>query len=247
LLSHYSGEDDVVFGSVVSGRSSTFAGAETAVGLFINTLPVRVKINHELRMGEWLEQLQEREAELRQFEYSALADIQGWSEIGRGRQLFESILIFENYPVDESLKEQGGSLEIDEVHTREQTDYPLTVVIAPNAELAIKASFDERRFDPASITRMLSHLRTLLEGITAGVELRLRELSLLDDAERRQLLGAWNQTAAPYPADLCLHQLFEQQVLRTPEAEALIYEDQRLCYRELNERANQLAHWLREL
>src|SRR6185369_7293505 len=100
LLSRYSGAEDVVFGAVVSGRPAELRGVEQMLGLFINTLPVRVRVRGELKVVEWLRELQAEQVELRQYEYSPLVAVQGWSEVERGRSLFESILVFENYPVD---------------------------------------------------------------------------------------------------------------------------------------------------
>ena len=118
LLSRYSGAEDVVFGAVVSGRPAELRGVEQMLGLFINTLPVRVRVREEMKVGEWLRELQGEQVELRQYEYSPLVAVQGWSEVERGRSLFESLLVFENYPVAASLREQGGSLKISEVGSR---------------------------------------------------------------------------------------------------------------------------------
>jgi non-ribosomal peptide synthetase component F len=107
LLSRYSGAEDVVFGTVVSGRPAELRGVEGMLGLFINTLPVRVRVRGQERVVEWLRELQAEQVELRQYEYSPLVAVQGWSEVERGRSLFESLLVFENYPVDTSLRGAG--------------------------------------------------------------------------------------------------------------------------------------------
>ncbi len=246
LLSRYSGEDDVVFGATVSGRPADLPGAESMVGLFINTLPVRVQTPPDAPLVPWLKALQTHQVEMRQFEYSPLVQIQGWSDVPRGTPMFESIVVFENYPVDDLLRQPEKFLKIRNVRSMEQTNYPLTVVSGPGEELVLKISFDSRRFDADTIVRMLGHLRTLLEGIAANPEQRLAQVPLLTEAERHQLLVEWNETAAEYPHDQCLHQLFEQQVERTPDAVAVIFDDARLTYAELNARANRLAHYLQK-
>src|SRR6185369_16349754 len=247
LLSRYSGAEDVVFGTVVSGRPAELRGVEQMLGLFINTLPVRVRVRGELKVAEWLRELQAEQVELRQYEYSPLVAVQGWSEVERGRSLFESILVFENYPVDTSLREQGGSLKVSEVSSREQTNYPLTAVVVPGRQLVLRINYDSERFEAGAMARLARHFEVLLESIVAAPEQRLNEIGMLTADERQQLLVEWNDTSVAYPAEQCIHELFEQQVERTPEAVALVFETEQVSYRELNERANQLAHYLRQL
>lgn len=244
LLSRYSRQEDVVFGATVSGRPADLAGVESMVGLFINTLPIRVQVSPEAFVLDWLKQIQVQQAELRQYEYSPLIQVQGWSNVPRGLPLFESIVVFENYPVDASLQKQGGSLKIHNVRAVERTNYPLTLVAEPGLELSLQLNYDCHRFDAATISRMLKHLQTLLEGILANPGQRLKNLPMLTQQERHTLLVEWNDTLVDYPKDVCVHQLFEAQAERTPEAVAVVFEDQQLTYSELNCRANQLAHHL---
>ncbi len=248
LLNRYSGEVDVLFGVTVSGRPAALPKAESMVGLFINTLPFRVKVDPEAFLLPWLKQVQVQQVETRQYEYSPLVEIQGWSEINRGLPLFESILVFENYPVDISLSEPGLDLAIKNFRSIEQTNYPLTLSVIPGRELLLTIAYNEgERFAAATIERMLGHLATLLNAMIANPQQRLKEVSLLTAAEKHQLLVELNNTKSDYPQDLCIHQLFEAQVERTPDAVAVVFADQQLTYRELNCRANQLAHELQKL
>jgi len=247
LLSRYSGESDVVYGNTVSGRPVDLVGAESMVGLFINTLPVRATIDGEQSLLTWLQQLQTQLVEMRQYEYSPLVEVQGWSEVPRGVPLFESLMVFENYPVDRAVLEGQTNLEIQINSSFDNTNYPLTVTVLPGSELAIAISYDCRRFDEATITRMLGHFQTLLQRMATAPEIPLKDLPLLTEAEKHQLLVEWNNTWAEYPQGKCIHQLFEAQVERTPDAVAVVFEDQQLTYRELNQRANQLAHHLNQL
>jgi hypothetical protein len=245
LLSRYSGEEDVLFGATVAGRPPEIDGVDQMVGLFINTLPVRVQVPSEAPLGVWLQQLQVKQSEQRQYEYSPLVQIQEWSDVPPGAPLFNSLLVFENFPVNESLREQRGSLQIDNISSAESTNYPLTVVAGPGQELTLKIGYDRRRCDADMITRMLGHLRTLLEGFTTGLDRPLADLALLTAEERAQI-AARNATAAAFPHNRCVHELFAEQAARTPDAIALIFEDQRLTYAELDRRANQLAQYLRK-
>jgi amino acid adenylation domain-containing protein/non-ribosomal peptide synthase protein (TIGR01720 family) len=250
LLYRYSGEDDVLFGATVSGRPAELPRVEEMIGLFINTLPVRVRVRAGLSVVEWLRQLQHEQVEMRQYEYSPLVQVQEWSGMQRGVPMFETLVVFENFPVDGSLKEQAGRndhLKILEVGTVEHTNYPLTVVAVPGERFELRFNYDSQRFDKETMARMLRHLENLLESIVAAPESAVGELSMLSADERSSLLVGWNDTARELPPQSCLHQLFEAQAKRTPDATAVIFEDRQLSYRELNERANQLARYLRRM
>ncbi|MEW6736734.1 MAG: amino acid adenylation domain-containing protein, partial [Acidobacteriota bacterium] len=247
LLSRYSGEKDIVFGTVVSGREAELSGIESMVGLFINTLPMRVHIYDEEPLLSWLHRLQEHQVELRQYEYSPLLKIKQWSEVPGERPLFESIVVFENYPVDAALSKYVESLAVSNIHFIDRTNFPLTLAVVPGQQLLLRLGYDSRRFDNNFITRLLGHLETILENIVNNPTICLNRISLLTEKEQHQLLVEWNQTAQDYPYNQCLHRLFEEQVKRSPDAVALVFEDEWLTYRELNERANQLAYRLQAL
>ncbi|MES1244271.1 MAG: amino acid adenylation domain-containing protein [Acidobacteriota bacterium] len=250
LLGRMAGTEDVVFGATVSGRPAELPGVETMVGLFINTLPVRLRLDSSALLP-WLRELLSSQAELRQHEHSPLVKVQAWSEVPRGRALFESILVFENYPIDAAMRQGGGGengLGIVEVRSREQTNYPMTLDVSPTAELMLALNFDRSRFDEASVGRMLGHLESLLTGMTraleAGGDAALSALSLLNDAERHQLLVDWNDTACDLSREP-VHERFARQAARTPEAVALSFGDETLSYEELDRRSNRAAHALR--
>jgi amino acid adenylation domain-containing protein len=247
LLAHYSGEDDVVFGVTVSGRPTELDGAESMVGMFINTLPLRVSVPWDDELLSWLKDIQTQQAELIEYAYSPLARVQGWSDVPRGTPLFESILVFQNYPVECSLQDAIADFEIGNVRAHERTKYPLMLVVEPGAQLSLKLLYDGGRFDRFAIERMLKHLQFLLEGIAVGAGKRLASIPFLPDDERQQLLRDWNDTGAEFPDHLCVHQLFEAQARQTPESQALTFEERHLTYRELNALANRLAHHLRNL
>jgi amino acid adenylation domain-containing protein len=247
LLSRYSGQEDVVFGATVSGRPPAMAGIESMIGLFINTLPIRVGVEPEALLLSWLHTLQTHQVEARQYEYSPLVQVQGWSDVPWGRPLFESLLVLENYPGRTAIQQWNGSLQIRHMRFVSSTHYPLTVVTVPERELRLRIEYQRHRFDTATIARMLGHLQTLLEGMATHPTQRLADLPMLPQVERHQLLVEWNTTSTAYPQDTCFHQLFEAQVARTPDAVAVIFEAQALTYRELNVRANQLARHLRAL
>jgi amino acid adenylation domain-containing protein len=248
LLGRYSGQEDVLFGSVVSGRQVDLPGSESMVGLFVNTLPLRVRARPEDRLLAWLRELQAQQVEMREYEYSALIDVQAWSEVPRGMRLFESLFTFENWFGDVSVRGGDADLQILDVGFFEGgTDYPLAIEAGPGPPLSAVFSYDRRWFEAAAITRMLGHYESLLKGMAAHPDARLLDLPLLGEAERGQLVVGWNETAAEYSSDFCVHELFERQVEQRPDAVAVTFGDQRLSYGEMNRRANQLGRYLRRL
>jgi amino acid adenylation domain-containing protein len=247
LLSRYSGQQDVLFGSVVSGRPASLSGVEEMVGLFINTLPVRVQVEDEARADEWLRGLQEQQAQMRQYEYTPLVEVQRWSEVEHGTPLFENYVVFENYPIDEALSGQVSGLSVSDVVSVERSSYPLVLAVLPGQQLTLQLFYELERYADNTMERMLGHLETLLEAIALDPSQPLARLPLLTETEQRQLMVQWNETTASYAAGSCLHELFEAQVERTPDAIAVADENTRLDYAELNRRANQLAHYLQTL
>ncbi len=244
LLSHYSGQRDVVFGITVSGRPAEIADIEQRVGLFINTLPMRVRIDPETSLGDWLQALFQQNLTLRRYEYAPLAQLQTWSEMARGQSLFDTLLVFENYPIDQALMDIAGPLKVDEVVGIEPTNYPLTLTVFPGNCLQMEIHHDSGRFAPDTVAAMLEHLRQLLAAFTEQPHAKLGSLPTLTDAERRQILEVWNTTEVENPQERRIHQLFEAQVEQTPDAVALCFEDKSLTYAELNAKANRLAHYL---
>lgn len=262
LLSRYSGEVDVVFGVTTSGRSAPLAGIEHMVGLFINTLPLRVSVNPEQPLLTWLRQVQAQNLEMLQYEYTPLVEALRWSQVAhprqrqisesngdneqraRGASLFESLLVFENYPVDPSLREEGAALHIAEARAVERTTYPLTLVVRPGEQTCFALSYQPARFEATTIRRMLAHLQTSLEAMPACRQQRVSTVPLLTSEEYRRLLVDWNVTGAPYAQGRLLHELVEEQAQRTPDAVAITFGQQQLTYREFDQRANQLSHYL---
>ncbi|MGN8278556.1 non-ribosomal peptide synthase/polyketide synthase [Pseudomonas sp. SMN5] len=246
LLQRYTGKSSVAFGATVAGRPADLVGVEGQIGLFINTLPVIASPRADQSLGDWLQQVQGLNLALREFEHSALFDIQRWAGLG-GEALFDNILVFENYPISEVLT-QGASegVRFGAVDNLEQTHYPLTLLVSLGERLAVQFSYQCARFAQDSVERIGLHLQRLLMQMVDAGQHPLGELSLLDPQELQQQLHTWNATAADYPAERCVHRLFEAQVRRTPDAPALVFAEQSLTYAELNTRANRLAQRLLE-
>ncbi|HEY4388384.1 MAG TPA: amino acid adenylation domain-containing protein, partial [Ktedonobacteraceae bacterium] len=245
VLSRYSGQTDVVFGQVVSGRSAPLLGIERLIGLFINTLPVRVQVRNGEQIGVWLHHLQAQQLEQQHYEHTSLVQVRAWSQVPPAHSLFESLLVFENYPVEAALHRQPEHIQVQAMQAREQTNYPLNIIVVPMDGLTIQISYDRQRFLPATIQRLLQHLQTVLQQLVTRPEARLADIVFLTPAERKQLLEEWIPAPVALPQPPCLAQHFAQQVERTPDAVAVICEQQQITYRALDRRANQLAHYLR--
>ncbi|HSF39388.1 MAG TPA: non-ribosomal peptide synthase/polyketide synthase [Thermoanaerobaculia bacterium] len=243
LVSRYSSEEDVVFGSVVSGRPAALPGVETMIGMLINTLPVRVRVDDAEPLVPWLHRLQESQLARQEFEHSPLTQIQRWSEVPAGSQMFETIYVFENYPAAGDGDGGSGGLRISRLRSFENTHYPIALLLAAADQISLRLTYDRARIDEDAVPRLLQHLATLLEGMAGGPERRIGELGLLTAEEALQL-RAWNETATAYPLDRPLHAWIEERASLSPEAVAIVFETEKLTYRELNRRANRLARRL---
>ncbi|MGH3783584.1 MAG: non-ribosomal peptide synthetase, partial [Pseudonocardiaceae bacterium] len=242
LLSRYSTQTDVCFGATVSGRPADLPGAEDITGIFINTLPVRVEVDTAAGFIGWLQQVQTNQAEARRFDFVSLSELQTLSDIPGGTNLFDSIVIFENYPFNDEVAAARG-LQLRELQAIEITNYPLTLMVAPHQRLSIELSYDPTLFNSATIKRMADRLQLLLNGIAADPDRPLFQLPWMSETERHQVLVKWNDTDHEMPAGT-VSSLFAEQVKRTPEATAVVTDDVSLGYAELDARANRLAHRL---
>ena len=245
VLSRYSGRDDVLFGTTMSGRPAELEGVESMVGLFINTLPVRVRRQPADRVGAWLQALQQQQVEMRQYEYCSLTQVHKWSEMPAGTPLFEHIFVFENYPVDGDVLDPHAGVRIDDVHSEEQTNYPLTVVAVPGAELSLAMLHDRQRIGDGRVAQLLNHLHRAVLALAVDADRPLETIPLLSAEEEMRLL-AWKGERAAYPSEQSLAVLFERQVEKTPNAVAVIDGPVTWSYKALNEKANRIAHGLQQ-
>ncbi|MHC4712022.1 MAG: amino acid adenylation domain-containing protein [Planctomycetota bacterium] len=247
LLARYSGREDVVFGATRACRHSSVEGAESIIGLLINTVPMRVQLPPDMPVLDWMKTVRSDWVAMRFYEHTPLREIQAWTEFGPARPLFESILVIENYGLNEALRAQGGNWERREFHLLERGNYPLVGLAYGGSRLLLRLGHDRGRFDDEAAARMLEHWQTALLGLATHSEKRVVDLPLLTDAERRMILVDWNRTERRHPRPLCLHQLVEEQAAKTPGKPAVLYEDEVLTYGQLNTAANRLAHHLQSL
>ncbi|WP_096439511.1 non-ribosomal peptide synthetase [Mycobacterium shigaense] len=243
LLCGLTGRQDVAFGAAVSGRPTDMVGAESIVGLLINTVPVRANLTSATTTAELLDQLQTAHNDTVEHQHLALRDIHRITGLD---QLFDTLFVYENYPVDASALGDINGLSITDFTNREYNHYPLTMAALPGQELGLRVEFDTEVFDDAAIEALMERLRRVLAAMTADPERHLSSIDLLDDREHARLDGWGNrevvgQSEADAPS---IPSVFAVQVARMPDAAALTFQGRSMTYRELDEASNRLAHVL---
>ncbi|MFD8336348.1 amino acid adenylation domain-containing protein [Streptomyces solisilvae] len=241
LLSSLTGRDDVVFGTTVSGRPPEIPGVETMVGLFINTLPVRVRLDPAESLGQLLGRLQDQHTELMDHQHLGLTRIQGLAGVGT---LFDTLVLFENYRVDSGTVESSLSgARVTGGSGRDATHYPLSLAMAPGPRMLLKVGYRPDVFDRATVASLVDRLTRFFEAVVEDPGQLVGRVDALDPAVRRRVLVDWNDTAREVPATT-LPGMFQEQVARTPDQLAVVHGEAALTYAELDERANRLAHHL---
>ncbi|WP_326559280.1 amino acid adenylation domain-containing protein [Micromonospora sp. NBC_01796] len=241
LLGALTGRRDVVFGGVTAGRPAEVAGIESMIGFFINTLPVRVRLDPAASLGQTMAALQRQQAALMSYGYLGLGELQ---EVAGQGELFDTVLVFENYPLDPSgLADLVPGLRLTGAQGRDANHYPLTLLVVPGDRLTMRLDYRPDLLDRARMRRIADRLVTLLHQVAAGDERPLAQLDLLDPAERHDLLVTRNDTHHDVVAQT-LPEAIEAQVARTPDAIAVTCGARALSYAELDRRANRLARRL---
>ncbi len=244
LLARHSGESEVVFGVTKTTRRGTIAGADAIVGLFLATIPVRIAVDADLAVLEWLRRVREEWVALRGHEHVPLVDIKQVSDLPASASLFDSFLMFEYDEFGETLRSKGGAWSRRSFTLREQPGYPLALMTYGGDSLALKLDYDTQRFDRASADRLLDQLATMLGALASSTEGAVWQVPMLTDAARAQIVVDWNRTEAAYPRNRSLAALIEEQVAADPTRVAITFGDDAVTYGEMNARANQLAHEL---
>lgn len=245
LMSRYKECNDIVFGATVSGRPTALTGAENMIGLFINTLPVRIRINGGTVVSEWLKQIQSAQVEARKYEFSSLSEIRKFYDVPSDSPVFESILVFENYSVPEMMS-GIEDFEIKELGSHDETNFPLTLVAGLNEKLMLRLIYSTNRFENDYVNNMLRHVASLLSAFVKNPDQKLSSIDLLSESEREKMLSTWNNSESDFPSDECIHWQFEKQVSKSPNAIAIYHDGNHLTYHQLNKRANILAWKLKD-
>ncbi|WP_394828309.1 amino acid adenylation domain-containing protein [Pendulispora albinea] len=246
LVARTSGRDDVVFGTVLLGRLSGGDAAMRAVGLFINTLPIRITLD-ETGVEAGVQRVHKGLADLLHHEHASLALAQRCSRVPARTPLFSSLLNYRHSPeVPESARQTVHGIEM--LHWEERTNYPLLMQVDDLGQGFALNAQAQAPIDPEHVCDlMVAAISALVDALERAPQTSLRNVDLLPAPERHRIVHEWNATSAAYPVEACIHELFEAEVARTPDAIALVHGPTSLTYAELNRRANRLAHHLRRL
>lgn len=242
LLSHYLDADDIIFGVTQSGRSISLSNVDTIIGLFINTLPLRMRINTDDTTLSLLARMQDEMSDIYQYSSTPLAKIPSW--IGQSSQqgLFDTLFVFENYPFDHDTLNQFQLFSIKGLRWIEKTEYPLTITVLPGECMGLSLSYQTAHFDDEAIHSLISHLRFILKSMLKSPKNFILDLPKLNEEQLEEILLQHSLVALPYPHDACLHELIERQVALSPHAIAVTDNQMSLSYQQLNSQANQLAN-----
>ncbi|MDX1883972.1 non-ribosomal peptide synthetase [Mycolicibacterium sp. 120270] len=245
VLMGVTGNHDVCFGTAVSGRPADLVGADSIVGLMINTVPVRARGEARMSVADLLGELQRARNATVEHEHMALNEIH---RIAGHNQLFDTLFIYENYPIDTDAMLGVNGLAVTDITSREHNHYPLAVYALPGDELSLRAEYDTAAFDAASIEALIGRLRRVIDVMIADPDRRLPSVDVLDHAEYTLLSGWGNREALiePETAGVSILEMFAEQVARTPESVALRCGGRQWTYRELDAHSNRMAHLLAE-
>src|SRR5579864_6169859 len=247
LLSRQTGRQDVVFGSTVSGRSPEIAGVESMIGLLINTVPTRVTLRSADSFNDLVSRLNQEQSRLLAHQHLGLVEIQ---RLTRLNELFDTLVVFENFPrgtQTEADAEASGSLRFSVMDLNDAAHYPLTVVVAPGRRLGMYFTYHPDHLS-ANLVKILSQrFVRLLAAYATAPDQPVDFIDLLDARERRQIVVEFNQTYTEYPRNTTMMELFAEQVQRRGEELAVICDQEKMSYAELDRRSNQLGRYLRSL
>ncbi|HEY5350169.1 MAG TPA: amino acid adenylation domain-containing protein, partial [Candidatus Lustribacter sp.] len=242
LLSRHAGTPDVVFGAVRACRESGVAGSAGIVGLLINALPMRVRVDEATAVVPWLQHVRSQWAALRSVEHTPLREIVGWSEIAAPAPLFESLLVYERETLEHTVRrlDPDGVLGVRGVYVADRTTAPLALAASGTDELHLRLQTDTQRFANGDGERLLDQLITIVQSIPLQAGGCVRDISMIDPAEERRIVQGFN-SHSDFPRDDTVHALFSEHAARTPDAVAAQIGASTMTYRELAARSDAVA------
>lgn len=246
LLNKYTNNDQVMFGLSVAGRNSEISGIDEMVGLFINTVPQMVQIDAATTVEELIKGVNQEAIKRKGYESASLIDIKSYSEIDQRLELFNSIMVIENFTFFDELNSSGNPLTVNSYHSFEMPNYDLTLEVVLLKEIEINFIYYNNLIEESTVEKLHAYYANILQGIVNQPEVSPVHIEMFLAGERNQILHEFNDTYLDYERTKTIHQLFEEQLEKTPDSIALEYEGLCLTYQELNEKANQLARYLRK-
>lgn len=247
LLQKYNNADDIIFGTAVSGRTPVLKGIDDIVGLFMNTLPLRLRATKDNTVVEIFHLISNHLKERNDYEHSSFVEIKKLSAVGSDGELFDSLIIIDNYPLylDKNLSDIGH-LTIHSYEIFEMTNFDLTWQVLLFDNMKINLHYNKDLFEVETVKRLANHFINLLKEIANHPSQKVSEIGMLSESEKEKILLEFNNSPVDYPGDKTIQQLFQEQAARTPLNKAVQFKDRWLTYKELNVRSNQLAYRLIE-
>ena len=245
VLQRYNVTEDAVFGKVVSGRNAGLLGIERAVGLFINTIPVRVDCNEYKKKIGLLKELQEQAFESGRYDFCPLSEVQQESTLKD--KLIKTLFVYENFYVDKRVKDGIPGLDISVESDRDETNYPISIRIFGTEYITVRIQYQSRMYSREEIEKLLERYKLAVRELIQDIQKPIGEIDLTTQEEKNLILYRFNDTDTEYLKNKTVAELFEEQVKKTPDNIAVVFEGEEITYRDLNNKANQLAFKLRNL
>ncbi len=244
LLQKYNNSSDVIFGTTVSGRSAKIKGIDSMIGLFINTLPLRVQSDAGEKISTLLKKINDVLQIREEYETTPLVNIKKYSRFDNNVEIFDSIVVIENYPLEIRHIPGNGQFSIDSYSMFEMTNYDLTVAVSLADDIEINLIYNSAVLEQEVIERLSHHFCNLLKDISENPTKEMSEIEILSAEEKRKLLFDFNSREAVYPETKTIQQLFEEQVDRTPASTAVVFKGEKVTFKKLDEKSNLLAYFL---
>jgi amino acid adenylation domain-containing protein/non-ribosomal peptide synthase protein (TIGR01720 family) len=245
LMERYSGSNDIVFGTTVSGRPSEISDINQMIGSFINTLPVKAHVNSDKSVLSLLEDLRNQQLERDQYSFLPLREIQRCSRKSDGSPLFNTLFVFENFPVDPSIKQTISELEITRVLLEDKTSYPLTIAAKATDVLTFNVQFKTSEYHQKDIKNLTANYQFILQQMVSNPQSNINELATLQETQRQKLLSM-GQGNCHESSIASVITRFDEVVNNQPDKVAIVDNDEQYTYRELQQKANQLTNWLKQ-
>ncbi|MCP5096607.1 MAG: AMP-binding protein, partial [Chloroflexi bacterium] len=244
LLHHYTNSNDIVFGTVRACRRSAFVGTENIIGQLINSVPIRVNITSDTPTVMWLESLREQWNSIRPFEHIPYTQIKMWSDLPKGTPLFETTALYDHATVGTRLKALGGKWADRDIEIFFKTDSPISLYAHGGDRMLLSIYYDRAKYRDATVARMLNQLEQIFTAFATNVQQPINKIGILSPAEQHTIIHEWNNTHADISNELCLHTRITQHAKSHPTNIAVDDGQTQLTYVQLEQQANQLAHYL---
>ncbi|AGX44725.1 condensation domain-containing protein [Clostridium saccharobutylicum] len=249
MLQKYNNTNDIIFGSVVSGRPPEINGIEEMVGLFVNTIPVRINCDKEMSFQELIKKIHEEAALSTGYHYVPLSEIQSNTDLKNN--LINHLVGFENYPLQDDINSFFGSedllgFKVNDIDIFEQINYDFNIIVVPGDKLKIRLSYNEAVYTKEAVKNIENHMKQVLHEVIENPKIQIKDIEIITKEEKQKVLFDFNNTESLYPQDKTVHELFMEQAKKNPNKIAVVFKGVEFTYRELDEKSNRLANYIRE-